>query len=74
MILLVAGVGCFILAFAAWRWGLGSRNWLEGTIVALVAAVLVVSVLHIAQRGGSRLSHPRRSNPTLSRPAGSDIR
>lgn len=74
MLLVALGIFAFIVAFAGWRWGLGSRNWLEGVIVALVAAILSATLLHTAQRHGARLSHPRRSNLTGSGPGGFDIR
>jgi len=40
----------FILVFAAWRFGLGSRNWLEGALVATVAAVLAGVAVNAWQR------------------------
>lgn len=34
----------FAVAFAGWRWGLGSENWLEGAIIATVFGGVVAAV------------------------------
>lgn len=50
MIPIAAGMLGFALAFAAWRWGLGDRNWLEGGLAALVAGVLCGVLAEVALR------------------------
>jgi hypothetical protein len=51
MIAVAAGVLMFLVAFAAWRWGLRNRNWVEGGLFALVAGtacgVTVQAVLKV---------------------------
>ena len=34
----------FAVAFAGWRWGLGSTNWLEGAIFATVFGGVLAAV------------------------------
>jgi hypothetical protein len=56
MIPVAAGVLAFALAFAGWRWGLGSRNWIEGglfaTIVGVLSGLLTQAVLRALEAAG----------------------
>ena len=47
---LAVGVVAFALAFAAWRWGLGSRNSLEAGIIAAIVGMLAGLLAQAALR------------------------
>jgi hypothetical protein len=40
MLPLAVGLAAFLVAYAAWRCLLGSRNWAEGCAVSLIVAIL----------------------------------
>jgi hypothetical protein len=56
MLALAVGLASFAALYAAWRWGLGSRNSFEGYFVSLifatVAGLLVLATQKFLSRGG----------------------
>ncbi len=60
MLPLLVGLVAFGVVFLAWRYWLGSRNGLEGMIVALVAAGVAASLAHAGERA-LRLQRKRSS-------------
>jgi hypothetical protein len=50
MLALGVRLASFATAYAAWRWGLGSRNWFEGCFVSLLFAIFAGLLTQAAQR------------------------